>query len=78
MKNIPYVKQYNEDGTIANPIKGSYESKLPNRSQRRNNKQPRFVGNGKNHHMTITGRFRYDRRIQIIGKKRIEHYVLQS
>lgn len=77
MKNIPYVKQYNPDGTIANPIKESYESKLPNRRQRKG-KQPRFIGNGKNNHMTITGRFRYDRKVQLIGKKRIEHNVLKG
>ncbi len=33
--NIPYVKQFDQNGILANPIKGSYTSDFPNRSKRR-------------------------------------------
>lgn len=35
MKNKPYVKEYNSDGEVINPIKGSYLNWYPNRRQRR-------------------------------------------
>lgn len=54
-KNIPYKKQYDQEGVLLNPIIGSYESKLPNRSQRRSDRnQPRFIGNNRGNHLTIT------------------------
>ena len=33
--NIPYVKEFNSDGTLRNPIVGAYPSPAPNRSKRR-------------------------------------------
>lgn len=33
--NIPYVKVFNVDGTVKNPIRGAYESLFFNREQRR-------------------------------------------
>lgn len=54
-KNVPYIKQYDQDGVLLNPIKGPYESKLPNRRQRRAFKnEPRFIGNSKGIHLTVT------------------------
>lgn len=42
--NKPYIKQYNADGTISNPIVGSYLNEHPNRRQRRY-KGPRAFNN---------------------------------
>ena len=49
--NKPYVKQYNEQGLISNPIVGSYKSTEPNRRKRgelesRSKNKP-FIGNKK-------------------------------
>lgn len=33
--NIPYVKKYDANGRLINPIKGVYSSNGPNRRQRR-------------------------------------------
>jgi hypothetical protein len=46
-----------------------------NRSARRS-KPTRFGGNNKGWNMTVTPVARYKRTVQMIGKKRIEHYVL--
>jgi len=46
--NKPYVKQYNEQGLISNPIVGSYKSTSPNRRQRRELEYNKpFIGNKK-------------------------------
>ncbi len=33
--NIPYVKQFDQNGILTNPIEGVYKSDFPNRSKRR-------------------------------------------
>jgi len=33
--NIPYVKEYNKNGEVINPIRGIYTSPFPNRRTRR-------------------------------------------
>lgn len=33
--NKPYVKEYDENGIVLNPIVGSYRTKYPNRKERR-------------------------------------------
>ena len=76
--NIPYVKIYDENGILKNPIVGSFLNPFKNRSQRREVKQKnRFFGNGKNLPLTVTKTVKYLRRIQIVGTKKIEHYTLQ-
>ena len=35
IKNIPYVKQYNSEGELINPITGVYPQPNPNRRTRR-------------------------------------------
>lgn len=84
--NQPYVKQYNDQGKLINPIVGTYKSEFPTRSERRQemsliNNRP-FVGNSKNHHLTVMKTAKYKRvRQETIdretGKKKfIEHYLL--
>lgn len=79
--NTPYVKQYNEVGEVINPItkKTPYLNVFKNRRQRRE-KEPRFRGESKNWALTVLGRAKYYRVIQVInlknGKtKRIKHYI---
>ena len=75
--NVPYKKNYDENGVLINPIVEKLENFFPNRSERRKVKQKaRFFGNGKNVSLTVTKTSRYLRRIQLIGSKRVEHYVL--
>lgn len=80
MKNIPYLKQYNEDGTEI-PLKQNYLNKFPNRRQRKaDEKKKRFFGNGKNHPLTVLHNAKFLRFRQIEkdkeGKvKTIEHYL---
>lgn len=88
-KNIPYIKQYDQTGTLLNPIKGSYDSTEPNRSQRRsNNTKERFKGNNRGINLTISeGQFpKLFRRLsqlivlknsemKVIGYKLIGHYL---
>ncbi len=35
MKNKPYIKEYDEEGNLLNPINGSYKTKKINRRTRR-------------------------------------------
>lgn len=81
MKNEQYIKQYNEDGTCANPIEVAYYHFFDNRRTRRA-KNKRFLGNGKNFHLTVLKNAKYKRVLQHEKTKEgvsktIEHYVLQ-
>lgn len=86
--NLPYVKEYDKDGIVTNPINGSYEHKFQNRSDRKKLlKKVRFYGESKNYHLTVTKISRHRRFKQIIncidpktkkltGERRvIEHYI---
>jgi hypothetical protein len=80
--NVPYVKQFDENGVVKNPINGKYVNEFPNRSQR-NAKKPRDVNNGKTTPTVIFGRFRYIKRFQFIpeslnkkGKLLRERFIL--
>lgn len=83
MSNIPYVKQYKEDGT---PIEISgYKNHHPNRKERRIPLQKyRFYGESKNKHLTLIKIAKYHRVKQNVldkqGKliKTIEHYLLKQ
>lgn len=80
-QNKPYVKQYDANGNVSNPIKGSYLNKHPNRKERRKHlNHPPFIGNSKGTPMTIFKTLRYMRVVQVItdkeGKvKRVKHYL---
>lgn len=81
MKNTPYIKEYNTEGVLTNPIKGAYINQFPTRKNRRVSKE-RFFGNGKNTPLTIFKNSKFLRVRQIIkgneGKKKtIEHYILK-
>lgn len=83
--NTPYVKEYNSDGVVTNPIQGSYVTEFPqmNRKARRDGKQKkRFRGNGKNYPLSVLSSSKYVRLIQWAWNRnlerwnRIEHYQL--
>lgn len=81
--NVPYKKQFNKTGDLLNPIESIYLNEFPNRKQRRL-KTPRFIGNGKQYHLSVTPLEKYHRRVQVIvanpkkdqPKKTIFHYDL--
>ena len=78
--NVPYVKVYDKNGNVTNPIKEVYLSKFDNRKARRSFKnETRFIGNGKNYHLTVLKESRFVRFVQEIitktGIKRINHYL---
>lgn len=79
--NVPYVKEYDRNGQVSNPIRDILMSQFPNRKERRQIKQKqRFYGNGKNTHLTVKEAFRFLRlkqfEIDKTGKpKVIEHYL---
>lgn len=79
--NTPYVKSYNEQGILTNPIDKLYLNQFPNRAARRQAKnETPFRGNGKNYPLTVIGNVRYLRAVQVIHQKdgsvkRINHYV---
>ena len=75
--NTPYVKQYDEQGLLINPIVGSYPNQSQSRKERRQQKNGvRFMGNNKGHNLIVGKSFRYRKMIQKVSGKRIEHYVL--
>lgn len=91
--NIPYVKQYNEEGVLTNPIKGFYPNQFPNRKARKETRdrkwggshpKERFMGNRKGISLSIVGALKYRRFIQWAldektgDIKRIEHYLLKG
>ena len=83
--NIPYKKEYDNNGQLTNPIKGSYNSlEYPNREKRREHlNTTRFKGNHKGVSITIMRSFCYTRHRQLTvnkatGKlKTIEHYIVR-
>lgn len=76
--NKPYIKIYDADGVLTNPIHGSLISKFPNRQQRRYT-APRFRGNQKGNSLTVVGRSAYHRVIQVTPEgKQIQHYLLKK
>jgi len=80
MKNQPYVKIYDENNFLTNPIIGSYQSPFANRRTRRA-RPTRFIGNNAGNSLTVRDTTAYHRCVQIIndtkngGIKRIEHYI---
>lgn len=83
-KNIPYVKEYDADGVLTNPIEKKFTNPFPNRSERRAELRSKpFKGNKKGISLTVInngmGSAKYERVQQLIslgnGKfKTINHY----
>ena len=79
--NIPYVKEYDENGEISNFPAEGIRSDGSNRRNRKtvvsrfksNKKQPRSKAK-KKPHMTVTGNERFLRILQNVGDKTILHY----
>lgn len=76
--NQPYVKRFDAQGVLLNPIVGSYESKLPNRSLRKLLlKAPRFINNKNHYPITIntevTPPIAYVRKLQIAPIKEFKN-----
>lgn len=65
MQNIPYVKTFDKDGKLENPIYGFYSPAFPNRKARRQ-KAPRFRGNNKGVSLTVVKTQKYKRVVQLI------------
>ena len=79
-ENIPYVKVYNENGELTNPINGFYKSGV----SKRTNKKERFMNNSKGIQLVVTKTSKYYKRLQkitfvddkgTIKNKVIEHYI---
>jgi len=79
--NIPYVKQYDDNGVITNPIIGKYVNSFLSRKARRN-KPTRFLNNSNSTQMVVNGGRRYLKSLQLEtdkegNLKHIYHYVLK-
>ena len=77
--NTPYVKEYDKNGELLNPINGKYVNKFPNRQQRKAN-NTRFFNNKKSHQMVVHENTAYKKVLQHeIDKEgnliKIEHYL---
>lgn len=86
--NKPYVKRYDEQGLLINPLKENYLHKYPNSNKRKSAlRKERFFGNGKNIPLTVypKGKFlRFRQEIVCVNPKTkkptgevrfIEHYI---
>lgn len=80
--NVPYVKQFDKNGVVTNPISKGYFNEFQNRKERRAGMQKkRFHGESNNLHLTVIGSARYLRfkqtiRYRDMSTKTIEHYIL--
>jgi len=76
--NTPYVKKYDENGTVINPIimHGLFHQE-PNRAERRKDMNvTRFHGNGKNYHLTIFKNSKFKRVRQVAITKNGEVNII--
>ena len=80
--NVPYVKQYDENGKVLPLVNGVYLNENPNRRERRRHKSNKsFTGNHKGISLTVSGKYKYERVTQVIkdqfGRviKTINHYL---
>ena len=65
--NIPYVKIYDEFGTVINPIKSAYVSPNRNRKERRRCLQKsRFLNNRKTAKFALIGNNKFKKSRQLI------------
>lgn len=68
-KNTPYVKQFDENGHLLNPIQGSYVSPFPNRQRRKAALRPeRFMNFSKKGgtNLVVKGRMKFKKFVQEI------------
>jgi hypothetical protein len=81
--NIPYIKEYNENGELVNPLLRTTLHKFPNRRQRRAElATKRFKGNKKGISLTVYNNMKYERTRQVVKQKdgtikTIEHYLIR-
>lgn len=71
-KNIPYVKQFDENNEVVNKITKdkALVNIYPNRKQRREHlNQPRHRGNNKGNALTVIGKWKYKKVQQLIDTK---------
>ncbi len=79
--NTPYVKQYDDNGNVTNPITEKIETQFANRKSRREILQGKPLhGCGKNTPLTVLKTAKFLRRRQVITQKdgslkTIEHYL---
>lgn len=87
--NIPYVKRYDSNGTLLNPINGKYANVFPNRSARKSEKVRSFKNrNTKTQNVFKTSRYGVEKQfikvVKILGGftkvsfKPIVHYRLKQ
>ena len=75
--NQPYVKQYDANGALLNPIKENfYGSPFKNRETRRDSKKFRFHSNRKGISLTTTATEKFHRRTQVVWNQKKEKYIL--
>lgn len=85
-RNIPYVKQFDKNGELTNPINGAYKHEFENRKKRRAPKnKERFMNNRKTMQTVVFKTHRFLKMIQHVRFfnketekfeiRRIEHYV---
>lgn len=70
--NTPYVKKFDENGVVTNPIIGKYKNESPNRRENRlltKNNGPRFTNNRKGIALTVLKTMKYKRLIQVVTRK---------
>lgn len=72
--NIPYVKKYDTNGVLTNPIKDFYASREPNRRERRR-REPRFMNNRRGVHLYVLGIRKFRLLAQRIDNKVIKQYL---
>ena len=72
MKNVPYVKQFDKEGLITNPITKHtpYLHEYKNsREQKLDTHPKRFQGNGKNYPLVVLGTFKFLKCLQVVYLK---------
>lgn len=66
--NVPYVKEYDSNGILINPIKGLYKNEYKNRKQRRDYlHKNRFANNKKTAQIVVIGRFKFKKLRQLVA-----------
>lgn len=83
--NQPYVKRYNADGSIANPIHVIYSPSRPEQTRdKRKNVKHRFFNNRNSYPLVVYKDSKYKKVLQLVMDKetgrlnKIEHYLLKN
>lgn len=74
--NIPYVKRYDKNRELINPIKGMYSTGKGDRMQRRPFTE-RFKGNHSGVSISIYKNAKYFRIVQRVNNKNVYHYLIK-